>query len=159
MSVIFRNCKFGIGGTRVRGRGWRFEGNLTVSFVRESRCASPCHIAGNILTFRAQLNYVSSDWPQSNERNAIPEAVQYRHFLHRCSDQRVQHHCLIRYPPNLCVFFQCMFFPLSTDLEILHIGSYISRHQPIESHREGACHATAIWPAITAGVAYVVVRS
>lgn len=61
MSVIFKCCKLGIGGARVRGRGRRLEGNLTVSFVREFCWASPCHIAGNILTFRAQLNCVSAD--------------------------------------------------------------------------------------------------
>ncbi len=65
MSVIFKCCKFGIGGMRVRGLGWRLEGNLTVSLVSEFRCASPCHIVGNILMFNAQLNYMSANWFQT----------------------------------------------------------------------------------------------
>ena len=52
-----------------------------------------------------------------------------------------------------------MFFPLSADLETFDVASYISRHQPIQSHGEGTGHATAIGAAIPARVAYVVVRS
>ena len=58
---MWRYSRFGIGGMRVTGLGWRCEGNLTVSLFREDFWARNCHIVGSILVLSLQL-YIVSLW-------------------------------------------------------------------------------------------------